>query len=128
MLHAMKIYYVYILSSRHHKHLSVRAVADLKHGVRHHRRAVSRRLAKKNVYQKLVYIEKFSSLSAAVGREREMRHWPRARLAELVTKCNPAWKAISVRYYLQRRAATLSSQTPETISSPAGRSVKPSFL
>lgn len=108
MLRAMNTCYVYILASRDHRHIAVRATADLKYGVRHHRRAISRRLARKNVYQKVVHVERFDGLPAAVGRERQMREWTRARLMHFVSKRNPCWKAISLRRYLARRRAAVS--------------------
>lgn len=106
----MNTYYVYILSSRDHRHLSVKATADLKHGVRHHRRAISRRLAKKKIYQKLVHVETFNGLTAAVGREREIREWSRPRLMLLVSRSNPTWKPISVRSYLARRENAVAAR------------------
>jgi len=94
--------YVYILASRNHRHLSVRATRDLKHGVRHHRRLISRRLSRKNVYQKLVHLETFDGLTSAVAREREIRSWPRMRLVQLITRRNPAWKPISIGGFLAK--------------------------
>lgn len=99
----MATYFVYVLASRGHRHLSVRATADLKFGIRHHRRAISRKLARRNVYQKLVYIETLNGLTNAVGREREMRSWSSARLRRLVNRRNPTWKPLSIRKFLERR-------------------------
>ncbi|MEX0942325.1 MAG: hypothetical protein WD002_07240 [Pseudomonadales bacterium] len=98
----MNICYVYILASKDHKHLSVKAVPDLRHGVRQHRMRISRRLGKKRVYQKVVRVEKFAGLTGAVARERELEGWSRVRLIHLVSKTNPTWKPISIRAYLGR--------------------------
>lgn len=89
--------------------MSIKATADLKHGVRHHRQRVSERLGRRNVYQKLVHVETFDGLSAAVAREREIASWSRARQSRLITRCNPTWKSISIREYLsrQRKASQL---------------------
>lgn len=98
----MNIYYVFVLASRNHRHLSVRATADLKFGVRHHRRAIYRKLGRKKVYQKLVYLETFDSLAAAVGRERELNGWPDPQLRRLIFRRNRSWKPLSISAYLAR--------------------------
>lgn len=98
----MNTCYVYILASKDHKYLSVKAVPDLRHGVRQHRMRINRRLGKKRVYQKVVHVERFAGLTGAVARERELEGWSRARLMHLVSKANPTWKPISIRSYLAR--------------------------
>ncbi|HKI73091.1 MAG TPA: hypothetical protein VJ998_00490 [Pseudomonadales bacterium] len=100
----MNICYVYILSSRDHRDFSIRATTDLKHGIRYHRRRVNRRAGRRKVYQKLVHVEEFPGLTAAVEREREIREWPRAQLMHFVSRNNPGWAAISIRAYLASRA------------------------
>ena len=107
----MNIYYVYVLASRHHRYVSVRVTADLKYGVRHHRRAISRKLGRRKVYQKLVYVEAFNGLTAAVERERQITGWSSARLRQLVSGRNPAWKPISISRYLSRRRHEKSLRT-----------------
>ena len=99
----MNTYYVYVLASRSHRYVSVRVTADLKYGVRHHRRAISRKLGRRKVYQKLVYVEAFNGLTAAVDRERQITGWTPVRLRELISGRNPAWKPISISRYLSRR-------------------------
>lgn len=98
----MNTYYVYVLASRNHRYLSVRSTADLKFGIRHHRRAISRKLGRKNVYQKLVHLEAFDGLTNAIDREREINSWSSARLRHLVTRRNPTWKPLSISRYLAR--------------------------
>lgn len=98
----MNIYYVFVLTSRNHRYLSVRATADLKFGVRHHRRAICRKLGKKKVYQKLVHLETFDSLAAAVSRERELKSWREPQLRQLISRRNPAWKPLSISAFLAR--------------------------
>lgn len=99
----MNTYYVYVLSSRDHRHLSVRSTADLKFGVRHHRRGISRKLGRRNVYQKLVYVETFDGLTNAIGRAREINAWDPARLRLMVSRRNPTWRPVSISKYLARR-------------------------
>lgn len=98
----MNVYYVFILASRNHRYLSVRATADLKFGVRLHRRAISRKLGRKKVYQKLIYLETFNSLAAAIGRERELKSWKEPQLRQQISRRNPSWKPLSISAYLAR--------------------------
>lgn len=96
----MNTCYLYVLASRDHRHISFKVTTDLRHGVRHHRRRIARKLGRKKVYQKLVYVERFDGLSRAVAREREISDWTRSRLMYLVSRKNPTWKPISIRWYL----------------------------
>ena len=102
----MNTYYLYVLASRDNRYLSFKVTADLRHGVRHHRRRISKRLGLNNVYQKLVYVERFDGLTGAVARERELSDWTRPRLVHLIASKNPTFKAISIRWYLSRFTAT----------------------
>ncbi|XOV88204.1 MAG: hypothetical protein ACFHX7_25140 [Pseudomonadota bacterium] len=98
----MNTCYVFVLSSRRQQHLVVRSTPDLKHGIRLERRRLARRLARKRVYQKLVYLEAYAGLSAAVEREIELRNWSVARIRRLVQRVNPLWKPVSISGYLAR--------------------------
>ena len=92
----MANYFLYILSSRHHQHLSIGVTADLALGIKNHRLMVSRRLKKRRVLQKLVYVETISSADEAVNREFLLNRWPRREICNLVESVNPAWDTISV--------------------------------
>ena len=90
-------YYLFVLASRHHRHLSVGVTSDLSRGIASHRRAVNYRLGKKRVWQKLVYIESISCVDDAVEREYLLRRIPRKQLVNLVETVNPGWDSISIR-------------------------------
>lgn len=90
-------YYLFVLASRHHRHLSVGVTSDLTAGIANHRHAVNQRLRKKRVLQKLVYVESISCVDDAVEREYLLRRISRARLVSLVETVNPGWDSISVR-------------------------------
>ena len=92
----MANYFLYILSSRHHQHLSIGVTADLATGINNHRLLVSRRLKKRRVLQKLVYVETINSVDEAVGRENQLNNWPRREICKLVESVNPGWDSISV--------------------------------
>ncbi len=98
----MNTYYCYVLSSRNNRHLSVKATADLRHGIRFHRMRISKRLGRRHVYQKLVWVQTFAGLTAAVERERELNRWSPGQLAHLIRKSNPSLRAISVSGVVDR--------------------------
>lgn len=93
----MKIYYLFILSSRHHRHLSVGVTADLASGVRAHRALINRRLGKRHVLQKLVYVETIQNIDEAVEREVRLKRATRQQLHALVETVNPGWDRLSLR-------------------------------
>ncbi len=107
----MNTCYVFVLCSRSQQYLVVRSSPDLKHGVRLERRRTARRLAKKRVYQKLVYLEAHPGLSAAVEREIELRQWSGARVRRMIERVNPLWKPISIRAYLSRGNALKAAES-----------------
>ena len=44
---------------------------------------------------KLVYYETTQDVRAAIGREKQIKGWKRAKKVALVTATNPAWKDLS---------------------------------
>ena len=92
----MNRYFLYILSSRHHRHLTVGVTADLAEGVRSHRARVNRRLGKRRVLQKLVYVECIRSVDEAVDREIHLKRASWRYLHRLIESVNPGWDSISV--------------------------------
>ena len=93
----MANYYLYILSSRHHRHLSIGVTPDLVTGIGNQRIMVSRRLRKKRVLQKLVTVETIDCVEEAVEREVKLKRAPRNQINKLVESVNPGWDSISVR-------------------------------
>lgn len=93
----MHQYYLYILASRHHRHLSIGVTTDLVAGISTHRLMTSRRLGRKRVLQKLVYVEAINCVEEAVARETELSRASRQRLVQLVESVNPGWDSISLR-------------------------------
>jgi putative endonuclease len=93
----MANYYLYILASRHHRHLSIGVTPNLVAGIGNRRVMVSRRLRKKRVLQKLVYVETIDCAEEAVEREVKLKGAPRNQINKPVESVNPGWDNISVR-------------------------------
>jgi|GEM_PF-5100177 len=92
----MDTYFVFVLASRHHVHLTVDVCADLEPGVKAARDRVNRRLGKRWVYQKLVYVEQVEGVEEAILRERQLQKMQRRKLVQLVDAFNPGWDSISL--------------------------------
>jgi predicted GIY-YIG superfamily endonuclease len=92
----MANYYLYILSSRHHRYLCIGVTSDLVAGIDNQGMIVRRRWAKK-VLQKLVYIETIDCVEEAVAREIKLKCAPRNQINKLVEIVNSGWDSISVR-------------------------------
>jgi len=92
----MANFYLFILSSRHHRYLSIGVTADLSSGITSQRILVNRRLKKKRVLQKLVYVESLNSVDDAVQRELKLKKASRRQINRLVESVNPGWDSISL--------------------------------
>lgn len=90
----MEKFYVFILASRRHRHLSVGATARLEDGIRAHRARMSRRLGRSFVYQKLVYVEWVRSVGEAVKRQQQLTGMDDEARRDLVRQVNPTWQRI----------------------------------
>lgn len=97
----MNRYYLYILSSRHHRFLNIGVTGDLVSGINRHRSKVSRQLKKKRVLQKLVYIESIDNLEDAIDREISLKRASRRELDRLVESVNPGWDSISLSQLIE---------------------------
>jgi len=92
----MDTFYIYVLASRHHKYISVGVAAELQNEVRSHRERINRKLNRKRVWQKLVYVEAVRGVDEAVARQRQISKFNRTQLERLIESVNPGWDSISL--------------------------------
>jgi putative endonuclease len=87
--------YVYILANGFKK-LYIGITTELEIRIRQHQRKKnpSCHAAKYNITQ-LVYFERFSLISAAIAREKQLKGWLRIRKLELIISTNPTWRDLS---------------------------------
>jgi putative endonuclease len=87
--------YVYILSNGF-KRLYIGVTTELQERVTEHKQKKHPRshTAKYNI-TRLVYFERFSMISAAIVREKQLKGWLRIRKLELVISTNPTWRDLS---------------------------------
>jgi putative endonuclease len=89
------IAYVYIMASSFKK-LYIGVTTQIEIRVAQHKRAAyPESHTARYVIDKLVYMERFTTVTAAIAREKELKGWLRVRKLELIVSTNPAWVDLS---------------------------------
>ena len=85
-------YYVYIMASKRNGTLYTGVTNDIARRAYEHKTHMNPGsfTARYNV-DKLVYIEVFDNPNIAIGREKQIKSWPRVRKIELIEYQNPEW-------------------------------------
>jgi putative endonuclease len=87
--------YVYILANGYKK-IYIGITTELAVRVEQHKNRMDPRChtARYNINQ-LVYFETFTTVTAAIAREKQLKGWLRVRKLELIISTNPTWKDLS---------------------------------
>jgi putative endonuclease len=88
----VKQFYVYILASRPGGALYVGVTSNLVRRLYEHRQEVIPGHTKRFHISRLVCFEVFDSALAAIQREKNIKHWPRAWKADLIGRTNATWR------------------------------------
>ena len=88
----MRQFYVYILASRPGGTIYVGVTNDLVRRVYEHRNGFVPGFTSRYKVHQLVDFEIHSTAAAAIQREKNMKHWPRAWKTRLIFQSNPAWR------------------------------------
>jgi putative endonuclease len=88
----MRQYYVYILASRPGGAIYVGVTNDLVRRVYEHKMGLVPGYTKRYGIDRLVHFEVFDSAHAAIQREKNIKHWPRAWKTSLIGKSNCTWR------------------------------------
>jgi putative endonuclease len=83
-------YFVYILSSRSHT-LYTGITNNVMRRVMQHRLGRVDGFTSKYRIHRLVHVETFSSVNAAIAREKEIKSWRREKRVALIEAHNPTW-------------------------------------
>jgi putative endonuclease len=86
-----RVYYVYILASRHYGTLYIGVTNSLIRRIAEHREGKVPGFTKKHGVTRLVHFEVFSSPSSAIQREKSLKRWPRAWKINLIERENRDW-------------------------------------
>jgi len=83
--------WIYMMTNRPNGILYLGVTASLRHRVWQHREGLIDGFTKRYGLTRLVYAEPHAEIAAAIQRERNMKHWPRAWKVRLILQTNPEW-------------------------------------
>ena len=83
--------WVYIVTNRPNGILYVGVTNDVLRRTHEHREGLVAGFTKKYGLKRLVYMEHHEDIRAAIQREKNMKHWPRAWKVRLIVGLNPNW-------------------------------------
>ena len=86
------VFFVYILASRKNGTLYIGSTNDLVRRVHQHRTKATPGFTSRYNVTRLVHFEQFGEISAAIQRERNLKHWSRAWKIDLIEKNNADWR------------------------------------
>jgi putative endonuclease len=90
--------YVYIMASSFKK-LYIGVTTQIEVRVAQHKRvAHPDSHTARYVIDELVYLERFTTVTAAIAREKRLKGWLRVRKLELIVSSNPAWVDLSAEW------------------------------
>jgi putative endonuclease len=93
-----RIYYVYILASASGV-LYTGFTNDLLGRVGRHRLKLVPGFTRKYNVVRLVYFERHSDVQEAIGREKEIKAWRRAKRVSLIKSINPEWRDLAADWF-----------------------------
>ena len=83
--------WVYVMTNRRNGVLYVGVTSDLAKRAWEHREGVVEGFTQRYRLKHLVYAERHDDIRAAIQREKNLKHWPRAWKVELIEAQNPDW-------------------------------------
>ena len=83
--------YVYIMANRRDGIVYTGVTTDLPRRCFEHREGLVKGFTLRYGLKRLVYYEVFDDIRAAIQKEKNMKHWPRAWKVRLIHGFNPEW-------------------------------------
>ena len=83
--------WTYILTNRPHGTLYVGVTADLARRIWEHRQGLGSDFTRRYGLHRLVHAEAHETITAAIQREKNLKHWSRAWKVALIEEHNPGW-------------------------------------
>jgi putative endonuclease len=83
--------WVYIMTNRRGGVIYTGVTADLRRRMQEHRLGIVKGFTARYRLMRLVYYEGYDEILAAIQREKNIKHWPRAWKVMLIEKMNPSW-------------------------------------
>ncbi len=91
-----RLYYVYILASRSHN-LYIGVTNNIERRMEEHRNESVKGFTGRYNVNRLVHVEVFRDVRAAIAREKQLKGWRREKKLALVEGGNPAWVELAPR-------------------------------
>ncbi len=83
--------WVYILTNKPNGTLYTGVTRDLPRRIWQHREGLSPGFTRRYGLRRLVWCEYHDTISGAIQREKNMKHWPRTWKVRLILAMNPGW-------------------------------------
>ncbi|MEL7197519.1 MAG: GIY-YIG nuclease family protein [Pseudomonadota bacterium] len=83
--------WVYIMTNAPHGTLYIGVTSHLPARIHAHREGRGSEFCRKHGLKRLVYVEQFENIEAAIAREKAMKRWKRHWKLKLIRKQNPDW-------------------------------------
>ena len=84
--------WVYIMTNRPNGTLYVGVTSDIARRAFEHREGLAKGFTKRYGLERLVYMEFYEDIRAAIQREKNMKHYSRAWKAQLIIEAHPDWR------------------------------------
>jgi len=90
--------WVYIMTNRPNGVLYIGVTNHLARRTWEHREGLVEGFTKRYGLKRLVYAEQHADIRAAIQREKNMKHWPRAWKIRLILVQNPEWEDLYSKF------------------------------
>jgi putative endonuclease len=91
------MYYVYMMASTRNGTLYVGVTNDISRRGWEHRAGVGAEFTREYNVKRLVWMEPYESIAAAIAREKQLKGWNRAWKLRLIEQDNPDWNDLYER-------------------------------
>jgi putative endonuclease len=85
------MYYVYIVTNKHHSVLYIGVTSNLEGRIWEHREKLIEGFTKRYQAGKLIFVEDYPDPLSAIAREKQLKGWRREKKVALIEKANPRW-------------------------------------
>jgi putative endonuclease len=93
-----RLYFTYMVASRS-RTLYIGVTGNLKNRIFEHKRKLHEGFSATYNCGRLVWLERFSEVGAAIAREKQLKRWGRAKKVALIEANNPTWADLSEGWY-----------------------------
>lgn len=94
-----KQYWVYMTTNFRQTVLYTGVTNSLERRIWQHKNGVFAGFTKQYKCDRLVYFEEYSEINQAIGREKQIKGWTRAKKNALIATTNPDWNDLAADWY-----------------------------